>query len=172
MNIFVLNSHPTVAAQEMCDKHVVKMILEGCQMLSTIHRMASSHVLYAPVELYKQSFMNHPCTVWARQSVENYKWLASHTFGLSVEYTHRYGKTHKAHDMTLWFMQHVPHIIKNADLTPFAQAMPEKYKHKNAVVAYRQYYIGEKARFAKWKNVNIPDWFAEKNPMLGLEVRA
>lgn len=55
-------------------------------------------------------------------------------------------------------------------MTPFAQAMPDQYKHQNAVIAYRQYYLGEKARFAKWKCGNIPLWFQEKNPVLGLEV--
>jgi hypothetical protein len=48
--------------------------------------------------------------------------------------------------------------------------MPDQYKHEDAVVAYRQYYLGEKARFAKWKFGNVPTWFEQKNPMLGLEV--
>ena len=34
MNIFVLDKDPFVAAQQSCDKHVVKMILETGQMLS------------------------------------------------------------------------------------------------------------------------------------------
>jgi hypothetical protein len=172
MNIFVLNANPILAAEDMCDKHVVKMIVEGCQMLSTIHRMAGSHVAYAPVNLYKQSFTNHPCTVWARQSFDNYLWLARHTHKLSLEYSRRYGRIHKAHDMTIWFLRVIPHIVGTADMTPFAQAMPDQYKHQNAVIAYRQYYLGEKVRFAKWKDGNVPDWFQQKNPMVGLEVPA
>ena len=39
MNVFVLDDDPVVAAQLQCDKHVVKMIVESAQMLSTIHRM-------------------------------------------------------------------------------------------------------------------------------------
>ena len=35
MNIFAINENPIVAAQEQCDKHVVKMIVESAQMLST-----------------------------------------------------------------------------------------------------------------------------------------
>ena len=35
MNIFYLDRDPRIAAQMMCDKHVVKMILESAQMLST-----------------------------------------------------------------------------------------------------------------------------------------
>jgi len=68
MNIFVLDYDPRVAAQMMCDKHVVKMIVEGCQMLSTIHRLGGAEEDF----LYKKSFMNHPCTVWARSSSHNY----------------------------------------------------------------------------------------------------
>ena len=39
MNIFVLDRDPIQAAKYMCDKHVVKMILESCQLLSTAHRV-------------------------------------------------------------------------------------------------------------------------------------
>lgn len=39
MNIFVLDYNVEKCAQYHCDKHVVKMILESCQMLSTAHRV-------------------------------------------------------------------------------------------------------------------------------------
>ena len=39
MNIFILDNDPVIAAQMQCDKHVVKMIVESAQMLSTVHRM-------------------------------------------------------------------------------------------------------------------------------------
>ena len=39
MNIFVLHDNPIIAAKYQCDKHVVKMILESGQMLSTAHRV-------------------------------------------------------------------------------------------------------------------------------------
>ena len=162
MNIFVVDHCPIASAKQLCDKHVVKMIVEGCQMLSTIHRMSGSHVVYAPVELYKESFHNHPCTIWARQTTSNYMWLADHTFALSCEYTHRYGKTHKAHDMTVWFSKYYPLRTPEGDLTPFAQAMPDEYKVPgNAVQAYRNYYIGAKSRFAKWKFTKAPEWYTE-----------
>ena len=37
MNIFVLDEDPIKAAEYHCNKHVVKMILESAQMLSTVH---------------------------------------------------------------------------------------------------------------------------------------
>ena len=33
MNIFVLDEDPVISAQQACDKHVVKMILESAQMI-------------------------------------------------------------------------------------------------------------------------------------------
>jgi len=39
MNIFRLDNDPRVAARMHCDKHVVKMILEYAQLLSTAHRL-------------------------------------------------------------------------------------------------------------------------------------
>ena len=48
MNIFVLNKDPVLAAQEQCDKHVVKMIVESAQMLSTAHRMLDGQVYRKP----------------------------------------------------------------------------------------------------------------------------
>lgn len=159
MNIFVVDEDPIVSATQLCDKHVVKMIVEGCQMLSTIHRIGGSHFIYAPVNLYKASFHNHPCTIWARESSENYMWLADHTRALSFEYTHRYGKIHAAHDMTEWFVKMYPANIVHSKLTPFAQAMPDKYKNSDPVQAYRNYYIHDKSRFAKWKFTQPPEWY-------------
>ena len=159
MNIFVVHENPAVAAQDLCDKHVVKMIIEGCQMLSTNHRLAGSHIVYAPVHLYKQSFMNHPCTIWARQSYENYMWLANHTNELCNEYRHRYNKVHSCKQMAEWFLLHP---LGSGKLTPFAQAMPEEFKVPgDGIAAYRKYYIGAKSKIAKWKYTNPPDWYTK-----------
>lgn len=39
MNIFVLDVRPEVAAKQQLDKHVVKMVVEYAQLLSTAHRV-------------------------------------------------------------------------------------------------------------------------------------
>jgi hypothetical protein len=158
MNIFALDKDPLIAAQMMCDKHVVKMILEGCQMLSTVHSLDT--VQDNKITLYKPCFHNHPCTIWARASKSNYYWLANHTFELTNEYSSRYyGKIHKSTDMAYWFTQNAPSNLPNTICTDFAQAMPEQYKNVDGVAAYRAYYLGEKAKFAKWKLGNEPMWF-------------
>lgn len=161
MNIFVLDEDPKIAAQMMCDKHVVKMIVESCQMLSTNHRLSGSNTVYTiTFDLYKQAFANHPCTVWARQTKENYMWLSDHTLELCHEYTRRYGKVHSCETMATWFSMYYPLKTPEGGLTPFAQAMPDKYKSENAVNSYRSYYLGEKSMFAKWKQQNVPEWYS------------
>ena len=42
-NIFYLDHDPRIAARYDCDKHVVKMILETVQMLSTAHRVVDKN---------------------------------------------------------------------------------------------------------------------------------
>jgi hypothetical protein len=50
----------------------------------------------------------------------------------------------------------------NKDITPFAQAMPDKYKVTgDAVRAYRAYYVGEKSKFAKWSCNPCPFWYID-----------
>ena len=53
MNIFYLDKNPKVAAQMMCDKHVVKMILESAQMLSTAHRVLDGDAYADLIGMYK-----------------------------------------------------------------------------------------------------------------------
>jgi hypothetical protein len=36
------------------------------------------------------------------------------------------------------------------------------------VIGYRQYYLAEKTRFAKWKTGVIPAWFSASDPLLGI----
>ena len=152
MNIFAVDSDPKIAAQQLCDKHVVKMILESAQMLCAVFPNGE-----AP---YKRAFYNHPCTKWARESVENYEWLLNHAYAMWQEYTRRYGKVHKSLNAIGWCGSNYHKLnIPSKGLTPFAQAMPEEYKNDCSVTAYRSYYNGEKAYFAKWTKRETPNWF-------------
>lgn len=148
MNIFVLDNDPFKAAEYQCDKHVVKMVLETAQLLCSAHETAP----------YKRTHYNHPCAIWTRSSLSNYMWLCEHGLGLAREYTFRYNKVHKSTEVIEWARLNMPNIL-NLGLLPFAQAMPDKYKHEDAVVAYRNYYIHEKARLATWKYGACPAWF-------------
>jgi hypothetical protein len=145
MNLFVLDEDPTVAAQLACDKHVIKMTLETAQMLSTI-----AHAHGAGQFAYKPTHAKHPCTIWVGQSQENFEWAYYHGLALGREYTLRYGKTHKSELVIRRLQPLIQMLPRIGKLSPFAQAMPPEYKHPCAVTAYRRFYQGEKAKFAKW----------------------
>jgi hypothetical protein len=157
MNIFVLDENPEVAAKMHNDKHCVKMILESAQLLCGVHHMSNqSSALEVP---YKLSHKNHPCSIWARQCIENYIWLCDLGLALCEEYTYRYGKRHKSQDIIEWCLINKPDLKENGDITPFALAMPDECKTKTAVESYRLYYLTHKRDMSTWKNRNKPEWF-------------
>ena len=151
MNIFVVDEDPVVAAQQLCDKHVVKMILETAQMLCTV---ATKQGYDTP---YRATHAKHPCTLWAAKSADNWSWLVQHGLAMCAEYTRRYGRTHKSEAVIMWCAR-LKMGFPELGLTPFAQAMPRQYKNECAVTAYRAYYHGEKGKFATWKS-EVPQWW-------------
>ena len=68
----------TPAAQNLPDKLVVKMPLESAQMLSTAHRVLDGDDIADELGVYKIAHINHPCTIWVRETSQNYLWLYYH----------------------------------------------------------------------------------------------
>ena len=147
MNIFVLSRDPREAARMMNDRHVVKMVLESLQLLSTaLH----CHSLPAP---YRKTHVNHPCSLWVRERAGNYAWLYEHADALGKEYTIRYGKVHKSHAL----LSTIPNTIPAPEgMTEFANVTP--YRDMDVVDAYRTLYMVEKRHIATWKT-NPPHWW-------------
>lgn len=156
MNIFYVDSNPIVAAQSLCDKHVVKMILESAQMLCTAHNELDGD---SPTR-YKSTHINHPSNKWVRNRLSNYGWLDEHFNALLQEYSYRYGKTHACFKFAFGIPPNYIEIDKPFIAPP--QCMPEAYKQLDTVQAYRDYYNGEKLRFAKWTKRTPPIWIVNK----------
>jgi hypothetical protein len=152
MNLFIFDTSPVLAARMNCDRHVLKICIEASQLLCSAFWCQN---IPAP---FKISHKNHPVSIWVRQSRENFDWAARHGLELCAEYTARYGKTHKCESIIEW-------CIKNSDQlkfpeekqTPFALAMPDKYKTTCAVESYRSYFKTEKQHLFSWKK-NKPNW--------------
>lgn len=174
MNIFMLDNDPVKAAEYMVDKHVVKMILESAQLLSTAHRILDGkkevkivdgrkktcYTLYDEREpvMYKATHANHPSAVWVRESIENYHWLVEHFFALCDEYTYRYGKKHKCHAMGI-LLQNPPKNLEHYDMTPIPLCMPDEYKIETSRInSYREYYRKGKAELHNWTKREKPEW--------------
>jgi len=186
VNIFYLDNNPKVCAEMHCDKHVVKMIIEYAQLMSTAHRVLDGYEeiekryvqgslparwrnvrvwrhpeSYMDKGLMKASHINHPSNIWLRKSKENYTWLLKMWLHLLAEYTHRYGKQH-ACEKYIDFLYTAP---KNIPIAPFAQptpAMPDECKILgDSLASYHKYYIDKKVSFAKWTKRETPIWFNE-----------
>ena len=158
MNIFYLDTNPINAAQQHCDKHVVKMIVEYAQLLSTAHHVIDGDA--ARPDIYRVTHKNHPSAVWVRQSVEHYGYVRDLLMALGEEYTRRYGRVHKTMREVAPALILPPHgMALNDGWTPPPQCMPEEYHRAHPVQAYRAYYRGDKARFARWTNADIPHWW-------------
>ena len=183
MNIFILDNDPVIAAQEQCDKHVVKMIVESAQMLSTVHRMLDGTMERRPSKsgamlqywklnderentLYKACHFNHPSTVWTRECGLNYDWHYKHFIGLCDEYTYRYGKVHSTDTKLRVALKTKPQNIPHQNLmTPFKLAMSARPECilKCPVESYRRFYETKQERFKMvWTKRSKPKWFNQQ----------
>lgn len=182
MNIFYLHHDPVESARAHLDKHVVKMILEYAQLLSTAHRILDGTervVLSASGRkkkvyqledermdsiLYSATHANHPSAIWTRQHAVNYNYLYKLFVATCDEYTHRYGKVHMTDTKLRNILAKEPKNIFFDNKTRIwlgpTPAMPDECKIKgDHLASYRKYYIDKKADMAKWTNREPPEWF-------------
>lgn len=160
MNIFFLHRRARACARLHVDKHVVKMILETCQLLCTAwHVVDPLHSTFSPP--YKKTHVNHPCAQWARRSRQNYAWLCELGLALCAEYTFRYGRIHKCHSHLLVLATLALPVDEVAWSDP-PQAIDDAYKSPNAVVAYRNYYAYAKTHLHAWKGRSAPRFIARR----------
>ena len=151
MNIFVTDFCPLQSAANLPDKHICKMPLETCQMLSIIYSdwyygVGKLHRANGmPYATARGAFRNHPCTQWAAANQHNLSWLIMHGFGLCTEYTDRYNKQHACYSA----------IVEASDIynkcfdvswsqswrqvADFTRAMPEYLKYDTTITTIQAY---------------------------------
>ena len=151
MNIFVTDPFPAESAICLPDKHIVKMPLECCQMLSIVASPWYHDYGVLPKQdgtaykTQKGAFRNHPCTKWAAETVDNAYWLIKWGLNLCQEYSLRYNKTHSC-EGTLTHAYYLFPKCRLDEVTPFARAMPEEYKFDTSISTFDAYkmYIASK----------------------------
>jgi hypothetical protein len=85
-----------------------------------------------------------------------------HGGALSIEYTSRYQKIHASSQAITWCSKNVQNLkFAQEALTPHPQCMPDEFKAADTVTAYRNYYLGAKAAFAKWPEGKVPYWWSK-----------
>lgn len=161
MNIFLFDSDVSKNAKFHGDKHVVKMITEYNQLLST-----ACHVFGLDTDgMYKKTHVHHPSQVWVRESRANFEYLIELNIELLNEYTHRYGKVHAGARLIPLFIDALDKIPEGAGKrTTFVAVLPGQPTDKtlsdySVIKAYRDLYCNEKRSIAVWKNREAPSWF-------------
>ncbi len=177
MNIFYLDTNPALCAEYHCDKHVVKMIIEYAQLLSTAHRIIDGEEIkvlsntgkqmvtqyklsdYRENHLYKCAHINHPSNIWTRGNKDQYRYVVELWNSLNMQYTKRYGKVHSTFKKLCQYLNQFPENIKETVYTMPPQCMPDDCKIEgDTIEAYRNFYKAHKREFATWKN-GTPTWF-------------
>lgn len=145
MNIFAVSPDPVECAKALDNKRLVKMVLETCQLLSTAMNVTGGS---GP---YKTTHVNHPCSVWVRESSGNYNWTYQHFDALLTEYTRRYGRVHKCEQYTIQLINGLCQIPVGP-LTTHPNCTT--FKHVEDVHEAYRLYMDE-----KWKNdKREPKW--------------
>jgi hypothetical protein len=139
------------SAQSQDNLRVVKMILESCQILSTV---INEQGLKAP---YRSFNPKHPSCLWAAESASNYMNLALHCQAMIDEYEHRFSKTHKCQAVLQELIELFdPDLFPALECTPLRLAMPDEFRSDNPVISYRKFYASKpRLRYPVDK---IPSW--------------
>lgn len=158
MNVFVLDTDLQKCAEYHTDKHIVKMITETCQLLSSAYYYTGEEA-FAP---YRKSHYNHPWAKWARASLNNWMWLAYFGICLYGEYKYRYQKnSHRAGDLILYMLRFPPNL-ESSTMTPMPLCMPDECKTTSVVESYRNYYRECKHHLFKWTGRDTPSWIEKE----------
>ena len=178
MNIFYLDEDIDKCAEAHVDKHVTKMQLETAQMLSTniwidevlgyIPRKVNSNETaelrsaadaagYPTSIRYRPCFFNHPCTIWMRESWENFEFSLLLVYALDSEAQWRGFNKHKSASMV--HQLPLPKNLPSKGFTMPRQAMPDEYLDEDPVKAYRGYYMDAKHHLATYTRRGPPTWW-------------
>lgn len=155
MNIFLVSNNPHECAHALDDLRLNKMILETGQMLCTAYRYYASQYGWPPTfdGIYKETHKNHPCNVWLRKNINNYKWVLNLFAALVDEKVYRTGKTHLSYTKLWPHLTIIPHRFEY-DVPAFTFDCSNVSVKLNSVFAnYKQCLIN------KWRNdLKQPTW--------------
>ena len=150
MNIFILDEDIKKSVSYHCDEHVNKMIIEAAQILCAVN-----HKHDMPAR-YKLTHKNHPCTIWAGSSIDNYLYVVDYASYLNEEAKRRYNHSRDHRSIEVISELEMPKL-PDIGLTIFAKCVADEFKSiSNVVEAYRQYY--KTKTFATWKYSEKPSW--------------
>ena len=97
MNIFCTNDDPIKACHDLCDQHVrSKMQIEGAIMLAhafdqeTLNHSSTPRTSTGNPRKRGKGYFKHQCSIWARETKDNFMWLVDHTLEMFRERMYRW----------------------------------------------------------------------------------
>jgi hypothetical protein len=176
MNIFVTNEDPVLAARDLCDKHVrSKMQIEGAIMLAhafpqeVLNHPSTPKTKTGNPRKSGKGYAKHQCSIWARESKENFMWLVNHTLEQFNERMYRWPNSteHFTKEFIVWCSNNLHNTtIQKTSLTPFTVAISSDcecrkiadFDKLDVTAQYRAYIMYDKD-FAVWTKRNPPFWY-------------
>jgi len=115
------------------------------------------------------SHLNHISSVFVRSSLTNFEWTYNYAYTLDKERLYRNPKGVPQHAGLMHFAK-LPDIdMPDKGFTKFPLAMkvmkevrPDLYDEDRPIWSYRNFYMLDKATFAKWTGREKPPWWNEE----------
>tara|TARA_X000001036_G_scaffold426225_1_gene453363 strand:+ start:984 stop:1475 length:492 start_codon:yes stop_codon:yes gene_type:complete len=161
MNLFFIDDDPRIAATMLGDRHVGKMLLEACQMMSTAARNHGFDGGYA------KAYEHHPMTKWVSASKQHFQWAWDHALECGAEHERRFGTYHKSMLLLPTLSTAMHTVMPDVAWRNPPRCIPNEYKiHYDSwegdvpchVQSYRDYYQVDKAHLHQWTNREVPSW--------------
>ena len=141
MNIFAYDPDPKLCALWLDDVRKNKMITETAQLLSTCMRYRKPAWSLDRKDIMASAYVNHPCSLWVRESWANFRWLTEHMQALC----NQWGRPHKSARVIAPALKAGINFGLDDQLTPFAncarnQSLGINFKTvEDTHLAYRMY---------------------------------
>ena len=188
MNLFFLSHRLEVSPTLLCDKHIVKMILETAQLL-----WCAWHCQYPnldqyphPIKVYRKTHTNHPTSIWVRACEAHYQYAIYYGMLACLEYTKRYHKVHACQkhfeylnhlgfpgndsnesqkEKTILATKDIPHGLQYIPLCmPHEHIVYDEQKQPLGIASYQKYYISKQHAFKMtWTKTKTPSFFIKYN---------
>jgi hypothetical protein len=157
VNVFACDPSPAASARALADLHVVCMVRETAQILSTTVRELGLD----DSDLYKSTHLHHPVVVACIHDSGYRDWVIRHGRALAREYTYRYARIHASSFVLDRAAHRLRQLGPPSVLTSFPLAMPEELQSDDPHESYRRCLAAKYARWgpmARWTRRTRPDW--------------
>jgi hypothetical protein len=176
MNIFVTDDDPIVSTYNLCDQHVrSKMQIEGAIMLAhafpqeVLDHPSTPRTSTGKPRRRGKGYFNHQCSIWARETKDNFKWLVDHTLEMFTERMYRWPESNEHFTKTFieWCGKNIHNtIMSKTGLTSYAVAISDDcdcrrvkdFDNLSTIDKYREYIRHDKD-FATWTLRWRPTWY-------------